>query len=209
VSTFIDAFDEIAPAAIHAGQQAKSIMVFPDERLAQVQQQKTTRTIGLKRVALTEMRRIVTAADSLDGAIAGALTFLKQVTPSQVCAMYEYQRDRDSFECIQAVGDPSESLAGLVISNGDRITGWAGANRQIAVNSDAVLDLGPLAELFNPPLRRAISCPIQINGQTPAVITIYCDRDQGFDKIHIDALEQVSETIALRLRARQESEVLI
>jgi putative nucleotidyltransferase with HDIG domain len=209
VSTFIDAFDEIAPAAIHAGQQAKSIMVFADERLTQVPPQRTTRAIGLKRAALAEMQRGVTAADSLHGAIAGALAFLKQVTPSQVCAMFEYQRDRDSFECTQAVGDPSDSLTGLVISNGDRITGWAGANRQIAVNSDAVLDLGPLAELFSPPLRRAISCPIQINGQTPAVITMYCNREQGFDKIHIDALERVSESIALRLRERQESEVLI
>ena len=208
VSTFIDAFDEIAPAAIDAGQQAKSIMIFPDERLAIAPPQKANRP-SLKRSALIEIQRVVTAADSLDGAIAGALSFLKQATRSQLCAIYEYQRDRDSFECTQSVGDPSESLTGHVISNGDRITGWAGANRQIAVNSDAVLDLGPLAELFSPPLRRAISCPIQINGHTPAVITIYCDRDKGFDKIHVDALEQVSESIALRLRERQESEVLI
>ena len=208
VSTFIDAFDEIAPAAIHAGQQAKSIMIFPDERLAIAPPQKAIRP-SLKRSALIEIQRVVTAADSLDGAIAGALSFLKQATRSQLCVIYEYQRDRDSFECTQSVGDPSESLTGHVISNGDRVTGWAGANRQIAVNSDAVLDLGPLAELFSPPLRRAISCPIQINGHTPAVITIYCDRDKGFDKIHIDALEQVSESIALRLRERQESEVLI
>ena len=208
VSTFIGAFDEIAPAAIHAGQQAKSIMIFPDERLAIAPPQKAIRP-SLKRSALIEIQRVVTAADSLDGAIAGALSFLKQATRSQLCVIYEYQRDRDSFECTQSVGDPSESLTGHVISNGDRVTGWAGANRQIAVNSDAVLDLGPLAELFSPPLRRAISCPIQINGYTPAVITIYCDRDKGFDKIHIDALEQVSESIALRLRERQESEVLI
>jgi GAF domain-containing protein len=123
--------------------------------------------------------------------------------------MFEYQRDRDSFKCTQSVGDPSELLTGLVISNGDRITGWAGANRQTAMNSDAVLDLGPIAELFNPPLRRAISCPIEIEGHTPGVLTVYSNCEQGFEQKHVDALEQASESIALRLRERQESEVFI
>ena len=96
-----------------------------------------------------------------------------------------------------------------MISNGDRITGWAGANRQTAINSDAVLDLGPLAELFNPPLRRAISCPIEVDGQTTAVLTAYSDCEDGFERNHVDAVEHVSECIAIRLRDRKESEVLI
>jgi putative nucleotidyltransferase with HDIG domain len=206
VSTFIDAFDEIAPAAIKAGQLSKSIMVFSDERLTQAPMGKTVRATGSAKGALAEMRKLVASADSLDIAFAKALTSLKQLTPSRVCALYEYQRDRDSFRCTHAVGDPSDLLTGLVIPNGDRITGWSGANRQVAVNSDAVLDLGPIAELFNPPLRRAISCPVETDGQIPAVLTIYCDGDHSFDNIHVDALQQTSECIALRLR---ESEVLI
>ena len=209
VSTFIEAFDEIAPTATRAGQLAKSIMVFADDRLAQSPMDKVSRTTGLSREALAEMRMSVTTADSVGVAFVRALTQIKKLTPSRVCAIYEYQRDRDSFRCTQAVGDPSELLTGLVISNGDRITGWAGANRQTAINSDAVLDLGPLAELFNPPLLRATSCPIEIDGQTPAVLTIYGDCEEGFAKKHIDVLEQVSECIALRLRKKQQSEVLI
>jgi hypothetical protein len=135
------------------------------------------------------------------------LTSLKQLTPSRVCAIYEYQKDRDSFRCTHVVGDPSELLIGLEIPNGDRITGWSGATRQVAVNSDAVLDLGPIAQLFAPPLRRAISCPIEIDGHSHAVITIYCDLEEGFEQDHIDAIEQASECIVLRLR--QESQVLI
>ena len=121
----------------------------------------------------------------------------------------EYQPDRDSFECTRAVGDPSESLTGLVISNGDRVTGWAGANRQIAVNSDAVLDLGHSLNFL------ALLCVEQsavlstLMVRHPRSLRSYCDREQGFDKIHIDALEQVSASVALRLRERQESEVLI
>ena len=45
------------------------------------------------------------------------------------------------FDARKRSGDPSELLTGLAISNGDRVTGWAGANRQTAINSDAALDL--------------------------------------------------------------------
>jgi putative nucleotidyltransferase with HDIG domain len=204
VSTFISAFDEIAPTATRAGQLAKSITVFDDRVTGQTQLEKVART----RAAI-EIRQSVVNADSWDVAIARALTYLKQSTPSRVCAIYEYQRDRDSFRCAQAVGDPSDLLIGLVISNGDRITGWTGANRELTINADAILDLGPLAELFNPPLRWAVSVPIEINGQIASVLTAYSDCEQGFGKKHVIALEQVSECIALRLREKQESEVLI
>ena len=146
VSTFIEVFDEIAPIAVRAGQLAKSITVFADDRLSvQRPTEKAIRTTEATRAALAEMRKSVTAAPSIDIAMRRALTHIRQLTPSRVCAIYEYQRDRDSFRCTRTLGDPSEWLTELVIANGDRITGWAGANREMAVNSDAVLDLGPLA----------------------------------------------------------------
>ncbi len=210
VSTFIEVFDEIAPIAVRAGQLAKSITVFADDRLSvQRPTEKAIRTTEATRAALAEMRKSVTAAPSIDIAMRRALTHIRQLTPSRVCAIYEYQRDRDSFRCTRTLGDPSEWLTELVIANGDRITGWAGANREMAVNSDAVLDLGPLAELFDPPLRRAISCPIHIGGQTSAVLTAYCDREEGFSESHVAALKEATASIALRLKERQESEVLI
>ena len=210
VSTFIEVYDEIAPTAVRAGQLAKSITVFTDDRpLVDTPIERTIRPAGPTRAALVEMRRSVTAAPSIDVAMRRALTYIRQLTPSRVCAIYEYQRDRDSFRCTRSLGDPSELLTGLVIANGDRITGWVGANREMAVNSDAVLDLGPLAELFDPPLRRAISCPIEIGGQTSAVLTVYCDCEEGFATVHLEAIEEARECIALRLKDRQESEVLM
>jgi putative nucleotidyltransferase with HDIG domain len=210
VSRFIEAYDEIAPTAVRAGQLAKSITVFADDRLSmQTPIERAIRATGSTKAALVEMRRSVTAAPSIDVAMRRALTYIRQLTPSRVCAVYEYQQDRDSFRCTRSLGDPSELLTGLVIANGDRITGWAGANREIAVNSDAVLDLGPLAELFEPPLRRAISCPIEIGGQTSAVLTVYCDCEEGFATVHLETLEEATKCIALRLKDRQESEVLI
>lgn len=210
VSTFIEAFDEIAPTAVRAGQLAKSITVFADDRLSvQMPIEKANRATGSTKTELMELRKSVTAAPSIDVAMRRALTYIKQLTPSRVCAIYEYQRDQDSFRCTRSLGDTSELLMDLVIANGDRVTGWAGANREVAVNSDAVLDLGPLAELFDPPLRRAVSCPIEIGGQTPAVLTVYSECDEGFTKSHVEALEEATRCIALRLKERQDSAVLI
>ncbi len=208
VSTFIEAFDEIAPTATKAGQLAKSITVFDDREVAQARLANAVRASGSTRNALAEIRRSVVSADSLETALSKLFAHIRQVTPSKVCAIYEYQRDRDAFRCAHVVGDPSELLIGHVISNGDRVTGWAGANGQMAINSDAVLDLGPLVELFTPPLRRATSCPIEVDGQTIAVLTIYCDTDEGFNARHVDTLRHASECIALRLRDSQESEVV-
>ena len=207
VNSFIAAFDEIAPTATRAGQLAKSIAVFTDDRIITASPRE--RAIAARGSARADIRKSVVNAESVDTAIARAFAYIKQHTPSRVCAIYEYQRHRDSFRCTQVVGDTSDLLTGLVISNGDRVTGWAGANRQTALNSDAVLDLGPLAELFNPPLRRATSCPIEIDGQSTAVLTVYCDCEEGFGRDHVDVLEHVSACIALRLRERQASEVLI
>jgi putative nucleotidyltransferase with HDIG domain len=209
VSTFIDAFDEIAPAANRAGQLAKSIAVLDDREVAETRLRRTAGATDSAPTALANIRRSVVNAESLRVAISRVFAHIMQQTPSRVCAIYEYQRDRDSFRCAQVVGDPAELLIGYVISNGDRITGWAGANREIASNSDATLDLGPLVELFTPSLRRATSCPIEVDGETAAVLTVYGDTEEGFTSKHVDILKHAAECIAFRLKDRQGSEVLV
>jgi putative nucleotidyltransferase with HDIG domain len=206
VSTFIASFEEIAPLATRAGQLARSITVLDKrtaDRLAPL-----SCLAGTTRVTLSEMGQSVMSANSFEVAIERALNYIKQFTPSKVCAIYEYRRDRDSFQCAHNVGDPSELLAGLVISSGDRVTGWVGANREMAINSDAILDLGALAELFNPPLRRAISCPIDVAGQIVAVLTAYSDREDGFSEHDVASLGEISNCIAFWLEHEQASTVL-
>jgi putative nucleotidyltransferase with HDIG domain len=208
VSTFIASFDEIAPAAIQAGQLARSMTVFDDRTEMQSGQEHAPKDFATTRIIPPDVNESVVTADSLDVAVTHAFAFIKQLTPSRVCVIYEYQRDQDSFRCARAFGDPAELLSTLVISNGDRVTGWVGANRTMAINSDAVLDLGALANLFNPPLRRAISCPIEIGGQIAAVLTAYSHCDDGFAQHHAETFTQVSQCIAAKLKQRQFSEVL-
>jgi putative nucleotidyltransferase with HDIG domain len=205
VETFIGAFDEIAPAAIKAGQLARSITVLSDAE--QVAKPPIDRR-GPGHSSLVEARDAVLRASSIDSAITKALKLIERLTPSSACAIYEYEQDNDSFRCTHAAGDSSELLRGLTISNGERITGWAGANRRTIVNSDAFLDLGPLTEFFDRKPLRATSCPLETQGGRPAVLTAYCEHDEGFGTCDVDLLEQISESLSLRLRQGQNSRVV-
>ena len=88
VSTFIEVFDEIAPIAIRAGQLAKSIMVFTDDRPApQARTSKALLASASMKMVLAEMRNSVVHADSMDAAIVKAFGYIRQLTPSRVSAI--------------------------------------------------------------------------------------------------------------------------
>ena len=207
VDMFINAFDEIAPAAIKAGQLAKSIATFHEDSNRLEESSHHERTVSNPALSLARTR--LAESTSIDAAVVAAFTLVRQFTPATVCAWFEYQVDRDSYRCAKVVGDSSQLLRGLTIRNGERVTGWAGANRRTAANSDAVLDLGPLAALFSPTLRAAVSCPIMVADAAPGVLTIYTARQEGFAPAHIDAIEQIRESLALRMQSKGASKVLI
>jgi hypothetical protein len=211
VDTFIRAFDEIAPAAIKAGQLAKSITPFHEDhaRLESGRARHQTRPLVHISSAFNSARERLVRSASVDDALTDALFLAREFTPASVCAWFEYQHDRDAYRCARVFGDSGQLLRGLVIRNGERVTGWAGANGQTAANSDAVLDLGPLAQLFTPTLLSTVSCPIRVAGATPGVLTVYSTRQEGFASTHVDVLQQISESLAMRLKSKGPSEVLI
>jgi len=55
------------------------------------------------------------------------------------------------------------------------------------MNSDATLDLGPVARTLSTPLRYALVAPIIQGGQVTAVVTLYSG--EKFDKDHSRLLE--------------------
>jgi hypothetical protein len=211
VDTFIGVFDEIAPGAIKAGQLAKSIATFHDDtnRVEERVNVAVPKVLTASNAGFSIAQRRLLQSPSVDAALVAAFALIRQFTPANVCAWFEYQHDRDTYRCARVFGDSSHLLRGLTIRNGERVTGWAGANRRTAANSDAVLDLGPLADLFSPTLRSAVSCPIRIEDAAPGVLTVYSGQHEGFAVSHIDAVEQICESLALRMKSKGASEVLI
>jgi hypothetical protein len=78
---------------------------------------------------------------------------------------------------------------GLTVPIADRVSGWAFAHCQPVLNSDAILELGPVARTFTTPLRYVVAVPI-MDGTPVAVLTVY--GAEPFDKDHKRLLENAA-----------------
>jgi hypothetical protein len=78
---------------------------------------------------------------------------------------------------------------GMVVPIAERISGWVFANAQSVLNSDAILELGPVARTLSTPLKYVAAVPI-MDGQVVAVLAVF--GTNPFDKDHKRLLENAS-----------------
>jgi hypothetical protein len=81
----------------------------------------------------------------------------------------------------------------LRVPIGERISGWAFAHAQAVLNSDAALELGPVAKSFSVPLRYAAAVPV-LDGKVIAVILAFSS--EPFEKDHRRLLENAATLFA-------------
>ena len=104
VDTFINAFEEIAPAAIKAGQLAKSIATFhEDSNRNEETILRERRAAASINPALSLARKRLAESTSIDSAVVAAFALVQQFTPASVCAWFEYQHERDSYRCAESL----------------------------------------------------------------------------------------------------------
>lgn len=132
-----------------------------------------------------ELRRELPRATSLVAAADVLFRHLRRVIPAATLALYSHKNDSAELTVTAWSGAGASAVEGLRIPIGDRISGWAFAHKQLVVNSDATLELGPVAKTFATPLRYALAAPI--DGPSPGVITLY--GSDPFDKEHRRMIE--------------------
>jgi GAF domain-containing protein len=86
----------------------------------------------------------------------------------------------------------------LHIAVGDRISGWALAHKQAVLNSNATLELGPVARTFPVPLRYALAVPI-LNGPHVALGVLACYGTEPFEGDHQRIVESAATLFATAL----------
>lgn len=211
VDTFIRSFSEISPAAIRAGQEARSILGDDPARAGapEVTALQQIRANASEAALLSECSASLGQAASRREACEVAVRFLRQLTPATVYALYRYDPHLDALTCELAVGDHHHLLQGLTIRLGERITGWCGANLQTAVNSDAALDLMQIAAAFQPPLESAMSTPLTHEGRLVGALTAYSARESAFADLHRYAFEQVAALLGDRLAPASSAPVTV
>jgi putative nucleotidyltransferase with HDIG domain len=207
VDTFISAYADIAPVAIRAGEEARRFMNVSSELIdsAPVASLRQIRASVSDAALLDRCSQELVHATSSRAALNVAALCLRQLTPATVYALFLHDKSTDVLKCVATVGDSQTLLDGLTIPLGERISGWAAANRQTSVNSDATLDLMHIARLFVPPLRTAISAPLTDGYRTVGVLTTYSPQEEAFHEGHRYALERVAAALAGVVSADQGS----
>lgn len=195
VDTFIAVFPEIAPAAIQAGQQARSLMPTLDGHSPTTGPLQQIRTSAAQTTLLNECAQAVRHTSSIREAVTTAGQFAQMLIPqARVCALFLYSPQTDDLTCVQAAGE--DSIRGLVIKNGERTTGWAVAHDTIMANSPAALDLVERAEALSPRLISTMVVPIRSEGRAIGAFTIYSSSAEPFSDDHQYCAERIAATLA-------------
>jgi putative nucleotidyltransferase with HDIG domain len=207
VDTFTAAYPSIAPAAIRAGHEAKTLIPptspFAQEKVSALHQIHAGSTEG---VALLEARRLLSKANTPGEALAAVSAIIRQLTPATIVAFYEVDSDRGILRCTHAVGDEDALLTGFEIPNGERTTGWAAANQCSIINSVASLDLGSVADSSTPPLKSTLCAPAR---DGLGALTLYSTLESPFTDRHRYMAEQIANFLveSTRRAVRQGSVV--
>jgi putative nucleotidyltransferase with HDIG domain len=171
VDTFIRVYQEIAP---------DSSGVNPAASLKNIARARTPHGPSLKSDDATSSRRSDVTSQDLAMALnasnntAEAISqHLGRFIPFSLSVLFTYDSARDELLADKAVGEVEYLVRDLRIARGDRLSGWVAANRQTIINSDPVLDLGEIARAVTPPLRVALSVPLEARGEILGVLTLY------------------------------------
>lgn len=205
VDTFISAYAEISPAAIRAGQEARSVVDAGDFSMSDnaTGSLRQIRANASETTLLEACSRDIGQAVSPTNALELSAQYLRQITPATVYALFLYEGSTDLLKCVSTVGDSERLLNDLAIKLGERVTGWVAANRQSSVNSDATLDLVQIARLFTPPLRSTISTPLVQGERLVGVVTGYTFKHEAFNESHRYAFEQIASSLVNRTSTLQ------
>jgi putative nucleotidyltransferase with HDIG domain len=136
-----------------------------------------------------ELRRDLPRTASLGEAVEALFSHLRRVVPAASVAIYAPSINTNELVVAGASGIGTSSMEGLRVPIGDRISGWVYAHAQVVLNSDATLELGPIARTFTVPLRYASAVPI-VDGASLGVMLVYSS--DPLERDHRRLLENAS-----------------
>lgn len=140
-----------------------------------------------------ELRRELPKAQGIDQAAEVFFRHVRRVIPAAAVVLYAPQSSNSDLRAVYCSGSGASTIESTSIPVGERISGWAFAHRQVVFNSDASLDLGPVARTLPVPLRVALVVPIYEGNTSLAVLTLYGSED--FQKDHRRMLESAGQLL--------------
>lgn len=201
VDAFKVAYAEIAPKAIKAGQEARSMLSRADISLDFALN--TTGAARSVESTFVPLRDALVRAGSIEEGIRIVGRCLQQITPATTIAFYRYNGLADTLVCEAAF--EGRIIEGLTFAVGQRMSGWCAANRRSVCNSSAALDLPDISNVFQPPLTSAICTPVGSGDRVLGVLSGYSPRESPFADSDLSAFETAAAHLAEQFEAtRQE-----
>ncbi len=109
VDTFIQVFPEIAPAAIRAGEQARSLIpTFENDKRPAASEQ--IRTSAAQSTVLGEFGPAVKHTTSIAQAMEVTFQYVSMLTPGTVCGLFAFEPDTNGVTCVRSAGDNARLL---------------------------------------------------------------------------------------------------
>ncbi len=121
--------------------------------------------------ALANLARVVSGKPSVADVASLIWSHVHHVVPGASCAFFVSDPASDAVKVAFVAGDAASMLQGLSIKVGERLTGWVAENQQPIVNSEATLDLGAEASLYD--LKFCLSVPLVADGHLAGVLSLY------------------------------------
>lgn len=141
-----------------------------------------------------ELRRELPKASTVVAAAEVLFRHVRRVVPAAAVVFYTQPSGESDLAALYCAGSGASTIESTKIPVGERISGWAFAHRQIVFNSEASLDLGPVARTLPVPLRYALVAPVHEGNQSLGVIALYGSEE--FQKDHRRMLESAAQLFA-------------
>jgi putative nucleotidyltransferase with HDIG domain len=155
-------------------------------------------------LAFVSLARLASGNVTLADVLALATNLVRRIVPSATGGWYLKSDSGDRLIAVDAFGPAAESVRGMSIRVGDKLTGWVAANRQVIVNSDAALDLGERALCAVPALKCCLSVPLITGRTVVGVLTLYGSDREAFTEDAGRVVQMVAPQVAQALAAATE-----
>ena len=146
-------------------------------------------------LAFVSLARISSQTPTVGDIGALAWGHIRHIAPGSSLAIFVHDPKQNWLVAEFTAGPAARQLAGLLISMGQRLTGWVAANARSVINSDARIDLSghEAAALV------AMSIPLIHDGSNVGVMTLY--RAEPFTLDQSRMLEMIAPHLATALSA--------
>lgn len=130
----------------------------------------------------------VVAKLELRQAVRTVLTAVNKETSCVLSVAYLKDKSRDELVTIDALGQNAESLNGITLPLGSRVSGWVAANGRAILNTDARLELPTMIGTAN---LICAALPIHFEAEIAGVLLVVRKQSQPFESGEIDYLESI------------------